>query len=131
MKLWVGGEVDALTGADFSDVRNRVEEIINEKIASKSYGMPLDAWDCIVILRETDDFAERLIFSAKKRDMDFRLSMNYELFLRSDRHEREKLLFQLLQRSLVLLSRKKGIDPEKIEKLVRDVSEVGQDNNWC
>lgn len=128
MKLWIGGEIQAEVADSFRMARLSVEKTINENLENKNYDILLTDWDCIAILRDDDDFAERTTYSKKKKDMDFRLKIDYSAFTKSDSKQQESLIFQMLQRSISILKQKEvgfGID-----QLIADVSDIGKTRDW-
>ena len=84
MKLWIGAEMSADVADSFRVVRLRVESIVNGVIVPKSYDLPLNRWDCIAIVRDDACFAERVRYSPKRRDMDFRLRIDHAEFKAAD-----------------------------------------------
>jgi hypothetical protein len=106
MKLWIGAELDADVADSFRETRKRVESAVNDVIASKDYDLPLNGWDCIAIVRDDDSFAERVLYSSKTREMDFRLRIDHSAFNAGSPRERAALLFAMLWRSLALLAEK-------------------------
>lgn len=123
MKLWIGGEVEAELADVFRMARNSVEKKINNIIERQRYEVPFKSWDCIAIIRNDEDFAEVHKFSRKKRDMDFRLKIDFRLFKEGDESTREQLLFQMLLRSLALLS-EKGVHEPDLDRLRKCVMEI-------
>ena len=65
MKLWIGGEICADIADAFREARLVVERAINAAIGSSDYGLELEAWDCIAIIRDDKAFEERVRFSQK------------------------------------------------------------------
>ena len=106
MKLWIGAELDADVADAFREVRNRVEKAVNAVIASKDFELPLNGWDCIAIVRGDDSFAERVRYSPRTREMDFRLRIDHSAFSTATPRERKSMLFSMLRRSLALLPKK-------------------------
>lgn len=129
MKLWIGAEMDADVGDAFRAARKAVEASINRMIDGKDYGLPIASWDCIAIVRSDDKFAERTAFSKKQRDMDFRLRIDHAQFRGGSQSAREKMVFQMLQRSLDMLKSKAG-DLPGIGQLSDDLLTVARDCGW-
>ena len=129
MKLWMSAETQSDVGDDLRKVRTKIRDIINDKIQNIDYGIPLNGWDVIVILRDDERMKEIIKYSKKKEHMDFRLVMNYEQFIASNDHEKETMYFDLLLRSLMILN-EKWITENGIDKLIQDVTEIGITNNW-
>lgn len=118
--------------------RNHIEKILNKVLENKLYDMPLDSWDCIIVIMGEKGFDERVMYSVKKRNMDFRLKIDHVAFIATDDLGRQKLIFTMLLRSLDLLKEKfKKARPkldinayEELERLRTDVLEVAKLQNW-
>lgn len=129
MKLWIGTETQSDVVELFLPIRLDVQNKINAVINNYSYDIGSDDWDCIVILQDVDTFNERIRFSKAKRDMDFRLHMDYAEFLKGDEETRKRQLLKLLLRSLQLL-KEKGGNSAAIDDLISEVIVTGKDNSW-
>jgi stress-induced morphogen len=129
MKLWISGEIEAAVGDAFRHAMNSVENTINATIESKNYNLPLDGWDCIAILRDDEDFEEVTKYSQKKKDMDFRLKVDYQQFKAGPQLQREKLIYQMLERSLSIL-KDKGLPSEGLDELQSDIKRVASEHGW-
>lgn len=129
MKLWISGEIEGPIDEAFRDARKKMEQTINAVIEDKTYGLPLDGWDCIAILRKDNNFEEITKYSKKKQDMDFRLKVDYDKFLSGTQLQREKLFFNMLERSLALL-KEKGLPADGIDQLHLDLKRVAAENGW-
>ena len=119
--------------ADVADVwrpaRKAVETAINEVIERKDYFLPVDAWHCIGVVRDDEVFDERIRFLKKKRDMDFRLRIQHSAFKAATQHEREKMIFEMLLRSLEILRSKAG-EAAGFDILVADLRGVASSKGW-
>ena len=104
MKLWIGGEIEASVADQFRLARNEVEKYINSKIQNIEVKEVSD-WDVIAILRDDDQFEERIRFN-KKDGMDMRLKIPFESFKVSDFKQQKVLLLEMLNRSLNYISNK-------------------------
>lgn len=129
MKLWISGEVQSDVGNFFREASICVENTINDVISNKEYDIELNDWDCIAILRSDSSFEDITKYSKKKMEMDFRLQLNYVDFKKANKHERESMIFKMLQRSLTIL-KDKGVNEEELEVLITDVLKVGENKNW-
>lgn len=129
MKLWIGAESQADIIDAFRLVRSEVENEINLAIRDVSYDIGVDEWNCIVILRDDSNFTEKIQLSKAKRDMDFRLRLDYTQFAEATQTCRKILLLKLLLRSLSLL-KDKGQNASEIERLADDVMSVGERKGW-
>ena len=128
MKLWIGLETQKEAVDKFRLVRVYVEKKINEAISDKEYSLSLDAWDVVIILRDDSSLKEMYKYSPKKKEMDFRVIINYQEFMTSDEHGCRKLLFSALIHSLTILKDKIA---EPIDVLFSDVNAVGVQERWC
>jgi hypothetical protein len=129
MKLWIGAETQAEVTESFRSIRTEVERAVNAAIASFKSDIGVDSWDCVVILREDVHLPEVIKFSKARRDMDFRLQLDYQTFFKSDELGRKQLLFALLLRSLMLLKHKTGLAAE-FDQLTALVRAVGERHGW-
>lgn len=129
MKLWIGGEVCAEVADSFRYARIIVEKAVNEAISEKNYAVNFNSWDCIAILRDDKAFKEITKYSLKKKEMDFRLQIDFDKFRSVSDVRREALIFEMLLRSLALLKEKKGIG-EEIDRLAADVKIVAIEHGW-
>jgi hypothetical protein len=123
MKLWIGAEMDADVADSFRIARNRVEAAINLVILPKSYDLPVTGWDCIAIIRADATFPERVRYSQKSREMDFRLRIDHARFKAASSDEQELMLFTMLRRSLELLA-KRLPSTLKLDELYADLNAV-------
>ena len=110
-------------------LRRTVEQSINDFIAEKTYPIILKTWDVIAILRDDDVFDKIYEYSKKTGEMDFRLKLNYAKFKNASPLEREKMIFEMLLRSLSIL-KEKGVSGIGMETLLSDVSRIGQAAGW-
>ncbi|WP_197035237.1 Imm44 family immunity protein [Oceanivirga salmonicida] len=76
------------------------------------------------------EYIERTIYSKKKKDMDFRLQIDYEEFDNTDDLGRQRLIYEMLDRSLDILLEKKKLPLDAIEELRADVKEVAKEQGW-
>ena len=130
MKLWLSAEIEADVVDENRVVRNEVERAINARIESCSYDLPLDGWDVIVIMRDDDKFEEITNYSARRKDMDFRLRLDYTQFKVSSQLDRCRMYIGLLLSSIDLLGAK-GLNPEELARLAADVRLVADEQGWA
>lgn len=125
MKLWLSGEITSEVEDAFFPAMQTVERAVNQVTERTDYGLSLDGWDCIAILRDSNDEDLREItrYSAKRRDMDFRLRLDYERFNNGTPKQRVGQLFDLLFRSLDILD-EKGLEASGIALLRADVEQA-------
>ncbi|MGB8352285.1 MAG: Imm44 family immunity protein [Chthoniobacteraceae bacterium] len=129
MKLWIGGELSADIADVYRQARIIVENAINSTIQEVDYRLELDGWDCITIIRDDENFGEKLSYSKKKREMDFRLRVDHLRFRSADVLSRQAMLVQMLLRSIEIL-KQKGLSEEGLDRLLQDVRLVAQQNGW-
>lgn len=144
MKIWLSAELscEVLRSEEQFDqeriARNAVEKTINSKIENESYDIPLRQWNCILIIMGEDSFDERIYYSPKRKNMDFRLRIDPTTFKATDDLGRKKLIFSMLLRSLDLLKVKlEKVRPkldstvfDELEKLKIDVLNIAKEESW-
>jgi hypothetical protein len=129
MKLWIGAETQAEVTESFRSIRTEMERAINNEIESFNTDIGVDGWDCLVILREDCHLPEVIKYSLAKREMDFRLLMDYQAFVKATPKGRQQLLFALLLRSLSLLKHKSTRIAE-VDELTARVRAIGTKKGW-
>ena len=143
MKLWLSAELSCkvLSQEQLDQeriARNSVEETLNSRLLNESYDIPIQQWNCIGIIMGENDFDERIYYSPKRKDMDFRLKIDPIAFKSTDDLGREKLIFEMLLRSLDLLKAKfEKARPklnskvfEELERLKNYVLNIGKEKSW-
>ena len=143
MKIWISSETsyEVLSEEQVTQLRlsrSCVEKSLNSALESMSYEIPLTGWNCIIVMMGDKGFDERIMYSVKKRNMDFRLKINYVAFNTTDDLGRQQLIFSMLMRSLDLLKEKfKKVKPKlsvevynELERLRADTLKVAKTNNW-
>lgn len=98
--------IDALNEEHFKQLNvagNNIENILKSRLEHKIYPIPLERCDCITIRMGPTDFEERVMYLFKKKIMDFRLKINYRHFNSTNDLGRQKLIFEMILRSLDLL----------------------------
>lgn len=143
MRLWISSETSKEVLSEeqsmiFYASSNYVQDTICAYIESISYDIPLEGWDCIIVMMGENGFDERIYYSLKRKYMDFRLKIDHILFNMTDELGRQKLIFEMLIRSLNLLKEKFKIARPKInqkafdelERLREDVMLVAKLQGW-
>ena len=143
MKIWLSAELskEVLTEEQILQeckARNAVVDSLNAKLQNKSYDIPLNSWDCIIIIMGEDSFNERIYYSPKRKEMDFRLRIDPTTFKATDDLGRKKLIFRMLLRSLDLLKVKfEKVRPkldlkvfEELERLKSDALSIAKEESW-
>jgi hypothetical protein len=85
-----------------------------------------------------DSFNERIYYSPKRKEMDFRLRIDPTTFKATDDLGRKKLIFRMLLRSLDLLKVKfEKVRPkldlkvfEELERLKSDALSIAKEESW-
>jgi len=117
MKLWMSAEVDASIANELRPIRNSIEKHINKHLKEIEYeNEKLKSWDIIITLRDDDVFKEIIKYSAKKKDTDFHLKMDFNTFKNATKEQRANLILDVLIRSIDIL-KEKGIEDLEV---VRD-----------
>jgi hypothetical protein len=130
MDIWLGGETGGKGIFDkFLSSANNVEAIMKNYLVDKSYELGFTSLDIIPIIRDDDVLTERKLYSHKKKDMDFRLKIDYNLFKKSSTLECESLIFKLFLRAIDILKTKK-LNNDELDRLKIDIENIGRLNNW-
>jgi len=130
MKFWLGAEIDESAYEAFRSARKEVERTLNERLGSKSYDLALDSFDCISVMRGDTVFKERILYSPKRRNMDFRLWMELDEFIKTDQIGQQAQIFAMLIRAADILKSKKGVSSGTMEELKSDMLEIGREMKW-
>jgi hypothetical protein len=130
MKFWLGAEIDESAYEAFRLARKEVERTLNERLGSKSYDLALDSFDCISVMRGDTVFKERILYSPKRRNMDFRLWMELDEFIKTDQIGQQAQIFAMRIRAADILKSKKGVSSGTMEELKSDMLEIGREMNW-
>ncbi len=128
MKLWISSETESSVADELRIARNALEDDLAAFLENRSYELELESLDCIIILRNDDDFEEITRYSPKKRDMDFRLAIDFNDFIKSDFKKRKSLILKTIIRAVDILSTKKTINKEAIQALRNDIINFGNTN---
>ncbi len=115
MEVWIGGEIESVISDKFRLARIEVERQLTQYLSEKHYDIELDSLDCIAIIRDDSEFCEIHNYSAKKRDMDFRLIIDFEQFSQADYRERQNLILSMLLRAVDILGEKIPIQDLKAD----------------
>lgn len=129
MDLWISAEVESDVFDDFRLSNNALEDDLKPFFSNSSYDLALDSLDCIAIIRNDSVFEEVKRYSPKKRDMDFRLAIDHAEFKSSTFEERKALIFEMILRALDILSTKKSINKDHIQRLKNDL--INYANEKC
>ncbi|MCG2608188.1 Imm44 family immunity protein [Acinetobacter sp. SM34] len=133
MQVWLSSESskEVLNEEQLTQLRlarNYVENTLKSGLEHKTYDLPLDSWDCITVMMGPGGFEERVMYSFKKKIMDFRLKINHEEFNSTDDLGRQKLIFEMMLRSLDLLKIKfEKVRPKLDEKVYEELERLKKD----
>ena len=125
MDVWVSAELESDVFDSFRLPNNELEDALKPYLTSKTYDIEPDSLDCIAIIRKDTDFEEHHRYSKNKRDMDFRLIIDYGEFKSASLQRRKKLILEMLIRAADILSEKKGVNKSAVQKLKDDLVEFG------
>ena len=115
MEVWISGEIESVISDKFRLARIEVESQLRKYLCEKQYDIELDSLDCIAIIRDDSEFCEIQKYSAKKRDMDFRLIINFEQFNQANHTECQRLILGMLQRAVDILGEKISVQELKVD----------------
>ncbi len=106
--LFFSSETTPPAGQLLSDIYLPIETEFNRKFSEKNYGTELDrvAIICVCFAKEWIDYNpinERKYVSKKNRYADFRLSLDFEQFMKADNDAREKLFLDLVKNAIDVL----------------------------
>lgn len=143
MNVWMSTETSYEVLSEEQETQLRlaricVENSLNTALEFISYEIPLNRWDCIIVMMGENDFDERIMYSVKKRNMDFRLKIDHVAFNSTDDLGRQKLIFAMLLRSLDLLKEKfQKARPklhikiyEELDRLRVDAMNIAKNEGW-
>ena len=115
MILWMSVEGEAEIADLQRPIRNKIEKQINQWLEKYKYTNDnLNTWDVIIILRDDKNFDEITKYSKKKKETDFRLVVDYNLFKTSNDNQRVNLILDMLIRSLEILKSKGVTDLQRV-----------------
>tara|TARA_R110000772_G_scaffold157794_2_gene268972 strand:- start:1443 stop:1823 length:381 start_codon:yes stop_codon:yes gene_type:complete len=115
MEVWIGGEIESVISDKFRLARIEVERQLTQYLSEKQYDIELDSLDCIAIIRDDSEFCEIHNYSTKKRDMDFRLIIDFEQFNQANHEECQNLILSMLLRAVDILGEKIPIQALKAD----------------
>nr|WP_174506092.1 Imm44 family immunity protein [Acinetobacter sp. Marseille-Q1620] len=143
MDFWMSMELskDVLTEEDIlvlGGTQNEISREMVQELEKREYNIPLDKWRCITIMMGDRGFSERVMYSFKKREMDFRLKIDHVPFLAANKQGKQQLIFEMLMRSLDLLEEKfKKVRPKldsdvysELNRLREDAQEIAKKQGW-
>jgi len=115
MKYWSSGEVESSVGEGFRIAMNSIEYKINLLISKKDYSTNIDNIDVIYIIRR-DGGKDNIVYKPKSKELDLKVTIDYELFLYAVSVEQEQIMINGLIRVIKsMLAFKKTKDINFIE----------------
>lgn len=118
MKLWMSAEEMEECGEENRIIRNEIEPRINELIKDCVLGDYVEWAVITIILNENaPNYKEIIRRSLKNKELEFRLKIDYNEFMKSDPKQKKRLVLEVLFRSLDLMSKWKEIKLEEREKI--------------
>ncbi|QNL96619.1 Imm44 family immunity protein [Treponema sp. Marseille-Q4132] len=118
MKLWMSAEEMEECGKENSIIRNEIEPRINELIKHCKLGNYVEWAVITIILNEKGPkYKEIIRRSLKNNELEFRLKIDYNEFMKSDYNHKKKLVLEVLLHSLDLMEKWKEIKLEEREEI--------------
>lgn len=121
MQVWISAEMDCEVAEAFRIANCELEDELAAFLGTREYDIELDSFDCIAIIRNDTALEEVHRYSPKRRDMDFRLAIDFEQFRDSSQEERKSLILDMLIRAAELLALKKCVPREEAMRLKQDL----------
>lgn len=117
MKLWMSSE-QMQECFENMQIQREIKPKINELIKHCTLG-DYNVWNVItIVLNENGpNYKEIIRRSLKNRELEFRLKIDYDEFIKSNYEHKKKLVIELLLRSLDLMEKWKEIKKEEREKI--------------
>lgn len=117
MKLWMSSE-QMQECFENMQIQREIKPKINELIKHCTLG-EYNVWNVItIVLNENGpNYKEIIRRSLKNRELEFRLKIDYDEFIKSNYEHKKKLVIELLLRSLDLMEKWKEIKKEEREKI--------------
>jgi hypothetical protein len=131
MKFWISGEIHESISDDYLKAAGAVSDALNSALNNLQCDVPVDSWDVIgiVLPASVKGFAEVHKYEADKRDLEFRLRIDYGQFHKAKPKQKKELVLQMILRSIELF---KGMTtpPIDITSFRDQVLEVGRQHGW-
>ena len=117
MKLWMSSE-QMQECFENMRIQREIKPKINGLIKHCTLG-EYNVWNVItIVLNENGpNYKEIIRRSLKNRELEFRLKIDYDEFIKSNYEHKKKLVIELLLRSLDLMEKWKEIKKEEREKI--------------
>ena len=127
MKLWMSSE-QMHECFENMQIQREIKPRINELIKDCTLG-DYKEWAVITIILNDKgpNYKEIIRRSLKNKELEFRLKIDYDEFMKSDYNQRKKLVIELLIRSLDLMEKWKDIKKEERESIKSIIQEEFKD----
>lgn len=131
MKIWTSSETSSGLGKGPGSILLDIENSFNSELSDKNYGSGIIEFTYIAIIlgKEFDIYDEIKKFHKKKKELEFRLKVNYSDFRNASEEEKYNLLFL----SILLAideSKKFNISSYDQASLRSDFVELGVRYKW-
>jgi hypothetical protein len=125
-RFWISGEIQGdVPDFAFINARKTIESVLNKCAEEKNYGEGLKEWAFIAIILKSgfdEYYPEIKKYRPKKKEVEFRLKISFEEFLKGDSKIQLKLFAESVLRSLDLM-REMKIKDFDLEKFTKDVTQ--------
>ena len=123
MELWMSSE-QMHECFENMQIQREIKPKINELIKDCTLG-DYKEWAVITIIlnEKGPNYKEIVRRSLKNRELEFRLKIDYNEFMKSDYNHKKKLVLELLMRSLDLMEKWKDIKKEERESIKSIIQE--------
>ncbi len=125
IRFWMSGEIQNDVGDCYRVARNTIEAVLNQHVEGKDYGEGLKEWAYIAIILKPgfdEYYLEIKRYRKKKREVEFRLKINYKKFLKGNSKTHLKMVAESVLRSFDLM-RQMNIKDCDLERLTNDVKQ--------
>ena len=128
MELWMSGEIQVSVYDSYRKARSKIENAVNNCLKVNDYGKGLNEWAYIAIIKEeeTQKYNEIAKYSPKKKEVEFRLKIDYITFLNGDAKKHIQLISASLIRAINMMS-DIGVKNINFIKLLDDIEKCLSD----
>src|SRR3954465_14544861 len=105
MKLWIAAEADIEVADIYRETRKHIEKLINEELEVISSNLEWRKWAVILVIRkvQSDKFPELWKYNKRDETLEFRLAVDFNLFVKADPIERCRIFLGVLGRSVKMM----------------------------
>jgi Immunity protein 44 len=128
MELWMGGEIQVDVGDAYREARNEVEAALKDVFAG-DYGPGLVELAFIGMIDPTSFYPEVKKYSARKKEAEFRLYIDYDAFRSATGLKQRAMICDTVIRAVRLLP-EVGATRIDCERLVADILSVAAQKGW-